>query len=385
MDTYDIEPPDESIQTRAESKPEPEKGPVDIWEIDRFLEFPSGNGTDRAVLFSGGDDSLALTHMAMENGWADLVIHLRTNSEIPENLSYVRRICEEYNWPLAVVGSPLSLHQFACRYGFPGVSCHTMAYQYFKGRQLGHFYQKRKGNIKLFSGVRKLESDRRMKNVTAEVQYETPEGGNFEGWWLSPLIDKPDEWVHEYRKQHGLPRNPVSQKIHRSGDCQCLAYGARQEELVMIEAEYPQFANWLLNVEKRTQEYRGRVELLEDNHSDVAGQVDELRKQSRPYPMRLSVLKSEFPDVYQAITDVDASTAIQRGRMEPTNYIGHGGMSSQDLRELTAQADKHQQTLCETCGDRCQSLSNAVEKDVSRATSNFESNTPGEQTTLPMT
>ena len=375
MDTYDIAPPPDAVRTDEIPKPDPDTDPVDIWEIGRVLDTSGVNsrGKDKGVLFSGGDDSLALTHMAMEQGWADFVIHLNTNSSIPENIDYVREVCEEYQWPIFIISSPMPLDTFAYRYGFPGSSCHTMAFQYFKGRQLGHFYRKRSGDVKLFSGVRKLESDRRMENIEAEVQYEdASESGNFTGWWVSPLIDKTDDWVHEYRERHDLPRNPISQKIHRSGDCQCLAYGNRSEELVMIEAEYPEFAEWLLNVEKRVQEYRGRVYLLEDNYPDVAEHVEDLRERETPYPMKLTVLKQHFPQVYADIVSVTTEDVILRGKMEPTSYIGHGGLSTKELRNLTASADISQKTLCETCGNGCSTLATSVKRDVEAAKSQVE-------------
>jgi len=80
LDTYDIAPPVESIKTKEVSKPEPETEPLEILEMDRVLA-----PFDRGVLFSGGDDSLVLTHLAMENEWVDVVIHLQTNSAIPDN------------------------------------------------------------------------------------------------------------------------------------------------------------------------------------------------------------------------------------------------------------------------------------------------------------
>lgn len=370
MDTYDIAPPSETVRTAAIDKPQPRQEKVDIWEISRILATPTGNGEkDKAVLFSGGDDSLALTHMAMENGWADFVFHLDTNSSIPENVDYVRETCEEHGWPFFIISSPMPLDTFAYRYGFPGSSCHTMAFNYFKGRQLGYFFRRKTGDVKLFSGVRKLESNRRMENIEAEVEYEDAStSGNFTGWWLSPLIDKSDSWVESYRERHDLTRNPVSAKIHRSGDCQCLAFGNRSEELVMIQGEYPEFGEWLLNVEKRVQEYRGRVQLLTEEYPDVAVKVQDLRTNTRPYPMKLTVLAKHFPNVYEEIVSLSAEAAILRGQTEATNYIGHGGMSSQELRNATAAADTNQQTLCETCGNGCSTLATAVQRSVSAAT-----------------
>jgi len=77
--------------------------------------------------------------------------------------------------------------------------------------------------------------------------------------------------------------------------------------------------------------------------------VSEKRKQTHPHPMRLTILKDKYPDVYDEIVSVNVEQAIQRGRLDKTCYIGHGGLSNKDLKELVADADGCQQTLCETC------------------------------------
>lgn len=154
----------------------------------------------------------------------------------------------------------------------------------------------------------------------------------------------------------------------------------------MIEAEYPDFAKWLLNVERRVQEYRGRVYQLEDKYPDVAKRMQEKREQTRPYPMKLTVLKKHFGDVYDEIVAIPTDEAILRGRMENTSYIGHGGMSSRELRDLTTSADTNQKTLCETCGDVCATLATSVKRDIKQAASELSSestaNSNWTQTTL---
>jgi 3'-phosphoadenosine 5'-phosphosulfate sulfotransferase (PAPS reductase)/FAD synthetase len=364
----EIGPPDDAVETPLVEKPEPESDPLSIFEVGVLDTSEVGGGVDRAVLFSGGDDSLALTHMAMEQSWADIVIHLATNSGVPENIDYVRHVCQKYQWPLIILGSPMPLDLFAYRYGFPGSGCHTMAFNYFKGRQLSYFESHRRGDMKFFSGVRRLESDRRMQNIEGEVEYESSsDGGNFDGWWLSPLIDKSDEWVTRYRNIHDLPRNSIAKRLHRSGDCHCLAFGHRDEELTLLQAEYPDFAEWLLNVEQRVQEYRGRVAILEEEYPSIAADVEARREEFEPYPMRLTVLNSAHPSVYEDIVDVGAERAILTGRRDETNYIGHGGLSSAELRSKIASADVCQQTLCETCQGPATSISQSVQRGVQEA------------------
>ncbi len=381
IEPYDIAPPTEAVRTEAIPKPLPESDPHEIWEMNHIFSPNAGSdGFDNGVLFSGGDDSLALTHMAMEEeNWGDIVIHLDTGSSIPENVDYVRETCQKYNWPYAIVQAPLSLFKFVCRYGWPGPSQHTSAFNTFKARQLSYLYQRSNGSVKYLSGVRKQESGRRLRNVTDEIQYAEH---NFKGWWVSPLAEKSDEWIAEYREKHNLSQNPVSAKIHRSGDCGCFAYGHRDTELILIESEYPDYAEWLLNVERRAQEYRGRVYLLEDTHPDISDRVAEIRKQTRPNPMKLTVLKEHFPNVYDALVAIPTEKAILRAQQENTSYIGHGGMSSAALRTLTTEADVSQKTLCSSCDKPCTTLAPSVKSDMDMAAEMFEEKT--QQETLPV-
>jgi hypothetical protein len=146
-----------------------------------------------------------------------------------------------------------------------------------------------------------------------------------------------------------------------------MAYGARFSELVNIEAEYPAMAEWLFNVEERTQEYRGRVDILKEQHPRVYAQVDKLRKQTQPNPMRLTILKDHAPDVYDTIVSIPREQAIQKGRTDPTNYIGHGGLSSSDLRELTTATDDNQRNLCQNCPKSGCSRHSVVEEKTEQA------------------
>jgi len=365
----DITPPEKAVQTDAIDKPSPSSSSVYPFEIDRILSerLSSGRheGLERAVLFSGGDDSLALAHYCIETlEAADFVIYLATNTSLPQNIDYVRDVCAEFNWPFAIINSPMTLPKLGYRYGFPGPDYHNVAFQYLKARQLQHVHQQMAPtkDIKFFSGVRRDESDRRLKNITAEVQYESTSNGNFDGWWISPLLDMSDEEVHEYRTEHDLPRNPVASRIHRSGDCFCLAYGNRTEELLLLEAEYPEFAHWIKNVERRVGEYRGRLKFLAREYPSIKAELDVLRKETRPHPFRLTLLKNEYPDVFEWLVSIPADEAVGMGRTEATSYIGHGGMSSQELRAFVAEADISQETLCETCGGRAAELNGDVKR-----------------------
>jgi len=245
------------------------------------------------ALFSGGNDSVVSTHVAQKEYDIDWTVYLDTNTGLDENLEHVKQVCREYDWDLAVLSSPVTLKGFALgtdtrdAIGFPGPGVHSWAYQYFKERQLASIATHTDRTPKFYTGVRSHESQRRMKNV---------EGGRVEAerWvWVSPVHDWRDSAMDKYREEHGLPSNPVAEKIGRSGDCYCGAYAHRDSELAELEAHYPDHAEWLKEVEQEVQDEMG--------------------------------------------TDEDYA------------YWGFGGLSEKELRAKMANDDMNQMSLCSSC------------------------------------
>lgn len=70
------------------------------------------------------------------------------------------------------------------------------------------------------------------------------------GVWVSPILDWSAGDCSAYMEQHGLARNPVVDKLHRSGECLCGAL-ARREELEWIAFWYPETAAYIRSLEKR--------------------------------------------------------------------------------------------------------------------------------------
>jgi len=97
--------------------------------------------------------------------------------------------------------------------------------------------------------------------------------------------------------------------------------------------------------------------------------------------MKLSVLQEHFPGVYDDIVHIDGESAILRGQMEPTSYIGHGGLSSEELRSKMSRADPSQKTLCENCEAPANNISQSVQRQQQQAQEAFSSDSI--QTTLP--
>jgi len=226
--------------------------------LTNVRELPT-DATDFA-LFSGGNDSVVSTHVAYENHDIDFTVYLDTNSGLEANKDHVKDVCERYGWDLLIAQSPVTLRAFATgtdtrqALGFPGPGVHSWAYQYFKQRQLRAIATHVDQRPRYYAGVRTHESQRRMNNVDGE----TDEG---ERWmWVNPIWNWRDGQVDDYRADHDLPRNPVAEKIGRSGDCYCGAFANRDAELVELEAHYPEHAEWLKELEQDVQDEIGTDE-----------------------------------------------------------------------------------------------------------------------------
>lgn len=363
------------VETEPVPRPTPEKSPPGV-EYTSPEEIP--DGMTRVVGFSGGEDSLGVTHFAMSTGLAEAVIYLDTGSGLAENLSYVRRVCERHGWPLMVLPTPMTLEEFSMKYAFSTPSSHSWAFQWFKARAIRALSNYLDRTLKVVTGVYRDESENRMKAITSEVQYESE---NFSGWWIAPFMDWTEDEVADYIAKHSLEKSPVYGKIHRSGDCYCMAYGHRDEVLIDLAAEYPEHFHWMMNVERRVQEYRGRLFLLRDLFPNMMeyAREDVRTRGPPPYPMMDTVLKENFPAHYRWAMNQPRGKAILRAATDPTSYFGHAKMDSDEMRALMARNDISQTSLCDDgCGLGEASESQSVERRVENAKEQVET----EQMTL---
>lgn len=336
------------IQGDYVDRPKPEVSPVSV-EYESVEDIPTE--MKRGVGFSAGNDSLVATHKAMSGGHADFVVHIDTGTNLSESISYVRGVCERYGWPLFIAPTTENPERYFCRFGAPDERGHNSAFHTLKGRALREI-SNHLGDFELVTGVFKRESQNRMVNVSGE--YSDPE---YVSWAYRNIVWN---WIQddfgEYIQTHELPKSPTKKKVHRSGDCQCLAYGHRDEIFVDIEAKYPDDFEYLRNIERRMQEYRGRLLRIEDEYPEVYHQArDDWRKrEGRPF-MTLDMAIERFaPDVFEWAVSLNRLDALRRGRQIASNYLGHGGLSDAEEHGLVKQAeieDGKQADLCEYCGD----------------------------------
>ena len=216
------------------------------------------------ALFSGGHDSLVSSHIASLHPRFSAVVHINTGIGIPETREFVYRTCDRFNWELLEYKAsentkadgtpdPQIYEDLVLAQGFPGAYLHKKMYQRLKERQIDRLVRDhkrvRRDRILLTTGVRKDESKRRLRNITASGTIDR-RGTSV---WVNPIADFTAENCSEYMRRFDLPKNPVKALLCMSGECLCGAF-AKKGELEIIEACYPETGRYLRDLEQRVKE-----------------------------------------------------------------------------------------------------------------------------------
>lgn len=314
-----------------------------------MAEHPKKQGV---ALFSGGYDSLWSTFKTIElDGNADRVVHMDTGTGIALNERFVEAVAEEFGWYLVKLRPRKSFWWYAKKYGFPGPSKHSWFYRYLKEHPLKRFCRPYEEKPYLYTGVRKHESAARMSRV---VDFQERDFGI----WKAPIAGDRDEDVANALVEYDLPRNPVVEEIKRSGECYCMAYGLREFEIDLADyagddtppAWLRSHVSRLKRGEWEVQVYRGRVHgFLKEDYPDAWEEVDAYREKNSDGRLRLVVLRELYPEVADEIEGIPELKALRKGREQSHSWLGHGKMSSPELRAKTM--PETQEPLCEDCRD----------------------------------
>ncbi len=197
------------------------------------------------ALFSGGHDSLTSTALAAKHPLFRGVVHLNTGIGIPETREFVQDTCHDQGWKLIEVKTERKYEDLVLfRGGFPhGNASHNSMLFYLKQQPLNRWFKTTTGKVGLVTGIRKQESVRRMgAGISVPVR---PDGRKV---WLSPILDWSKVDCGRFMAEEGLPRNPVVDLIHRSGECLCGAL-ARPEEIHELARWFPDTARRLNELE----------------------------------------------------------------------------------------------------------------------------------------
>lgn len=203
------------------------------------------------ALCSGGKDSVAATHAAMTFGPAEEIVFLHTRTDPPNaysaidaTIDWIRDWCRSNGWPFRVVECPVPFDEIVRESGYPGPSRHFLMYRRLKDRPIQQRKQDADGDLHCWTGIRRWESDTRMK--VAEPEGERS-GGKW--YWHSPLVNWTDRRVEDYLAEFGLEPADVVQELGRSADCFCGCFGDRAELVDLAAAGYEEHAEWLDSLE----------------------------------------------------------------------------------------------------------------------------------------
>lgn len=205
-------------------------------------------------MFSGGHDSLCATHVASQHPAFTAAVHVNTGIGITETREFVRQTASAQGWPLLEYRAEDQDQRYddiVLQHGFPGPFGHRKMYNRLKERAIRQLTRDYKvggrGRILLITGVRKKESTRRM----GTVQTINREGARV---WAAPLAEWSSTDKNRYMQEHTLPRNPVVDLLHMSGECLCGAF-AKPGELDYIEmCGFREVVDRIRNLEARARE-----------------------------------------------------------------------------------------------------------------------------------
>lgn len=206
-------------------------------------------------MFSGGNDSTVLAHLARDH--YDGLCFIDTGTGVNEGPGFsVTEFVEEF---AAHLGKPLRIMSAGNAFeklvmelgGFPGPAGHGRAFTRLKERQIEALVKREKvgksrlANVMLLTGKRRAESARRSQ-TTKGIEKR---GGQL---YVNPLIDWTKRDMVSYRREHKLPESPVAAMLGMSGECGCGAFRS-PGEWEMRSQIAPRWAAGMTALEQRAE------------------------------------------------------------------------------------------------------------------------------------
>lgn len=199
------------------------------------------------VALSGGDDSLAVLHLAHYlPGLITGAVFIDTGINLPGAEERAGNLAADHGLSMTVYRAlentladgtpdPQDYDQMVMAYGFPGPFMHRKMFNRLKGRAFARHTREQLarhgGRVMLLSGTRRSESQRRARVVE-------PHHRDGNTVWVAPMWDWSTRRRNEHLEHFRLPRNPFKPKVGVSGDCLCGAY-AKPGELSRITRHFP--------------------------------------------------------------------------------------------------------------------------------------------------
>lgn len=225
--------------------------------------------------FSGGDDSIVVTHFA--NGCFNDVATFNADTMIglKPARDHINAMIAKHEWDghiyqATAEGPPrktktngdvianwregeTAYEETVLNHGFGGPPQHPRMYQRLKERNIMKLRRKmqagkRGGRLLVISGIRHDESSIRAGYKRA--WQDVPKQGIT---WVNPFYDFTAKHFEAYREEFGLTRNPVKRTCGISGECCCGTFGSVMERQRYREVD-PDFADYLDRLEVKVRE-----------------------------------------------------------------------------------------------------------------------------------
>lgn len=204
------------------------------------------------AMVSGGDDSLTALNVSKElNIPITHIMHGVTGTGIKQTTEFVRELVYAKGMPLYLEANAGSAYEnYVMRKGFFGTglrahnySYHILKWTHFRATVSKYIrHKKRNRKILFINGVRRNESENRMKSMINPIKEVGP------NVWVNIINDWEKYDCAKYLDGERIERNPVSIKLCRSGECMC---GTMQSKGDRTEATYffPEWGEWIKSLE----------------------------------------------------------------------------------------------------------------------------------------
>ena len=193
------------------------RGEVPIFErdIEKLLKYKRP-----FILFSGGKDSLAtlvyLKDIAERVDSTMTAIYVDTTVGLPENLEYVKEVCNYLEIDLKIVTPEIDYFTLAKEWGIPSFGCRWCCRE-LKIKPIGEYLDTVEEPKVVFDGIRAAESNVRKKYIP--IWYHP----TFKCLSVSAIFHWSDQHVKSFINGNGIPKT-LLHSLRTSTECWCGAY-----------------------------------------------------------------------------------------------------------------------------------------------------------------
>jgi phosphoadenosine phosphosulfate reductase len=221
-----------------------------ILEAKNFIAEHSKNSLV-AVLFSGGKDSLVSLHLVKKTCKDVIAIHADTTIGIPDNLNYVKEVCNKLGVRLHLARPYQDYSTLVERCGFPRPR-YRWCCSLLKIQPIGEVIKELKSNghnIVVADGIRAEESKVRKGFERSSIHKI----------WKVPVIhpifywnkNDVEKYIEFYLKPLGIDINPLYKKgFRRAAECWCPVFKG-EKDFIMLANHYPDLFIKLVQIEKK--------------------------------------------------------------------------------------------------------------------------------------